>query len=211
MAKIIRLGAVLFLITVVTGIILGGVHTMTLEPIRQAKEREKMEALAATLPAAKEFKAVEVSGKPEYIKEVNAGTDNGQLMGYNITVSSKGYGGMIDMVVGISSGGDLMGIKILSHSETPGLGARAPEPAFSGQFKDKKAAALSIVKTAPSSDSEIQAISGATITSTAVTTGVNQAVDFWKNNLKDGAKPVANSQTPDAISSSSRRPGKVGI
>ena len=60
MAKIIRLSLVLLLITAVTGIILGAVYTMTLEPIRAAKEREKMEALAATLPGAKEFKSIEV-------------------------------------------------------------------------------------------------------------------------------------------------------
>lgn len=211
MAKIIRLGVTLFLITVITGVILGGVHTMTLEPIRQAKEREKMEALAATLPAAKDFKAVEISGKPDFIKEINAGTADGKLMGYNVTVSSKGYGGMIEMVVGISADGELMGIKILSHSETPGLGARAPEPAFSGQFKDKKADTLSIVKTAPATASEIEAISGATITSTAVVKGVNQAIDFWKSNLKDGVKSSAKPHRPDAVSSSSRRPGKGGI
>ena len=55
MAKILRLGAVLFIITAVTGLILGGVYTMTLEPIRSAKEKEKMAALAETLPEASDF------------------------------------------------------------------------------------------------------------------------------------------------------------
>jgi electron transport complex protein RnfG len=185
-SKIVRLGIVLFVITAVTGLILGGVYTMTLEPIRAAKEREKMEALSATLPGATDFKKIEVKGAPGIIKEVNEGTADGKVIGYNITVTPKGYSGPIEMVVGISSDGRLMDIRILAHNETPGLGAKAPGPAFSGQFKNKKADALKVTKTAPASDNEIQAISGATITSTAVVTGVNAALDYWKTVIREG-------------------------
>lgn len=93
MAKILKLGAVLFVITAITGLVLGGVYTMTLEPIKTAKEKEKMEALAQTLPEASDFEAVECPQGQSVIKEVNRGSANGETVGYNITVTPKGYGG----------------------------------------------------------------------------------------------------------------------
>ncbi len=91
-------------------------------------------------------------------------------------------------MVGLSSAGKVTGIKILSHTETPGLGANAPLPKFSDQYKNKPIKEkLEVVKVAPSKDNQIQAITGATITSKAVTLGVNDAVDFYNSSLK-GAK-----------------------
>ncbi len=186
MAKIIRLSLVLLLITAVTGIILGAVYTVTLEPIRAAKEREKMEALAATLPGAKEFKNIEVKDGG-IIKEINEGSDGGALLGYNFTVEPKGYAGPIELVVGIAKDGKVMDIKILKHGETPGLGAKSTEPKFSDQFKNKAVSKIEVSKNPPANDSEIQAISGATITSRAVASGVNAALDYWKAKLSGGA------------------------
>ena len=174
MAKILRLGAVLFIITAVTGLILGGVYTMTLEPIRSAKEKEKMAALAETLPEASDFEGMDSPLDHSIIKEVNKGSANGETVGYNITVTPKGYGGLIEMVVGIDDEGKLIDIKILSHTETPGLGAKAADPAFSDQFEQKNV----------DMENEIQAISGATITSSAVANGVNTALEYWAKNLK---------------------------
>ena len=186
MSKIVKLGMVLFIITAITGVILGGVYTMTLEPIQKTKQREKTEALAATLPGASDFKPLKTADKfPGTITEVNIGTKDGNLVGYNFTVSPKGYSGLINMVVGISKEGQIMDIKILAHSETPGLGAKAPDPAFAGQFKNKKVKELNVTKTAAAKDEDIQAISGATITSRAVVSGVNEALAFWNTNLKD--------------------------
>ena len=125
MGKIIKLGLVLFVITAVTGLILGAVHTITLEPIREAQAREKNEALAATLPGATEFKKLQPSENAGIIKEIYEGSSGGKTVGYNFTVTPKGYGGPIELIVGISNEGRVMDIKILSHSETPGLGAKA--------------------------------------------------------------------------------------
>jgi len=184
MAKILKLGVVLFVFTALTGLILGGVYTMTLEPIAAAKEKEKMAALAETLPGASDFEEVARSQDQGIIKEVNKGSADGKAIGYNITVTPKGYGGLIEMVVGINVNGRLTGIKILSHNETPGLGAKAAEPAFSGQFQQKDVDKIVVTKTKPTEKNEIQAISGATITSRAVAEGVNTALQYWANNLK---------------------------
>ncbi|MDY2984951.1 MAG: RnfABCDGE type electron transport complex subunit G [Synergistes jonesii] len=188
MGKILRLGLVLFIITAVTGVILGAVHTLTLEPIRWAQGREKNEALAATLPGAEDFKAIEPKGGAGSIAEIYEGSRGGDVMGYNFTVMPKGYGGLITFIVGIANDGHVKDIKILAHSETPGLGAKAGNPEFSGQFKDKPADALRVTKAPPARDGDIQAISGATITSTAVTAGVNDAISYWKSNFAGAAR-----------------------
>ncbi|MDO5116709.1 MAG: RnfABCDGE type electron transport complex subunit G [Synergistaceae bacterium] len=194
MSKIVKLGLILFAITAVTGLILGAVHTMTLEPIREAQAREKNEALASTLPGAQNFRQLEIDGEGGGISEVYEGEGGGSVIGYNFTVTPKGYGGLITLVVGVNNDGRVMDIKILNHSETPGLGAKAGEPAFAGQFREKLADELAVTKTPPESENQIQAISGATITSTAVTDGVNAALKYWRDRLKDGAAGNKNSE-----------------
>ena len=87
-------------------------------------------------------------------------------------------------MAGSDDEGTLIDIKILSHTETPGLGAKAADPAFSDQFEQKNVDRVVITKTTPAEENEIQAISGATITSSAVANGVNTALEYWAKNLK---------------------------
>ncbi|MDR1379469.1 MAG: RnfABCDGE type electron transport complex subunit G [Synergistaceae bacterium] len=183
--KILRLGLILFTVAAITGIILGIVYQITLEPIRETQERLRGAALSGALPEAKSFSLVEIVPDADpMIVDVQEALDGDQLVGYCLTLTSKGYGGPLEIVVGITETGKLRAIRILSHSETPGLGAKAPLPVFSGQYENREAEKLILVKTAPERDNEVQAISGATITSTAVTDGVNAALDYWRNHLK---------------------------
>ena len=92
-----------------------------------------------------------------------------------MSVTAKGFGGDIQLTVGVKDG-VVTGVRIGTHSETPGLGARAAEEKFYGQFTGKSGA-LSVIKTGEAGDSEINAITAATITSTAVTNAVNEALD----------------------------------
>lgn len=103
---------------------------------------------------------------------------DGKTVGYCIKVEPSGYGGKISMMVGLDTKFQVTGIKITSMSETPGLGAKA-DGEWIEQFKGKSGT-LSVVKTGKAKDSEINAISGATITSKAVTEGVNSALDAAK-------------------------------
>jgi electron transport complex protein RnfG len=190
MKKIVKLGFVLFVVTAVTGLILGVVNDITAEPIRVTQERMKQEALAGALPEAEEFLAEDLKdvSNPEQkaiLKEVNAGRKGGDVVGYCITVAPRGYGGNIDIVVGVRESGGVRAIRILNQTETPGLGAKA-DAVLRGQFDNKEVDSLAVVKRQPSAANEIQAISGATITSNAVVFGVNTALDYWKNNLKGG-------------------------
>lgn len=186
MGKIVRLGLILLALTAITGLLLGVVYGITKEPIRKTQERQKMEALAATLPGADAFKALPVPEGSGVILEINEGSGGGAVRGYNFTVAPKGYAGVIELVVGVSVDGTIQGIQILKHTETPGLGAKAAEPAFSGQFKEKKVEKLETVKVPPSAPEHIQAISGATITSVAVASGVNEALSYFKAHLSGG-------------------------
>ena len=173
MPKIVKLGSILFVITAVTGLLLGAVQNVTSGSIAAQRARQKNDALAATLPGAKNF------------SEVYAGSAGGATIGYNFTLTPKGFGGLMTLICGIDAAGRVMDIAILESSETPGLGARASEPAFAGQFHGKLADGdLQVTKTPPEDGNQIQAISGATITSRAVADAVNAARAYWKNHLK---------------------------
>ncbi|MDR0653488.1 MAG: RnfABCDGE type electron transport complex subunit G [Synergistaceae bacterium] len=183
--KIISLGVTLFTITVITGLILGVVHDITLEPIRLTQEKLKSEALQGVLPGAEEFNAVQKAEDADpIIKDIQEALSDGKTLGHCITVTPRGYGGTIELVAGIKNDGKLNAIRILNHSETPGLGAKSVLPEFYEQFTDIDKAA--VVKREPETPGEIQAISGATITSNGVTNGVNVALEYWRSHLAEG-------------------------
>lgn len=190
MKENLKLGFILLVVTAIAGLFLGGAYTITKEPIAKQALMEKNMAMQEILPAAEIFELSDIDLPEETaIKEVNKGIKGSEVVGYAIKVTPKGFGGLIDLMVGISADGKLGGIKILSHGETPGLGANATNINFYGQFKDKSTEAnLEVVKTGASKDNQIQAITGATITSKAVTSGVNEAIDFFTSNLKGGSK-----------------------
>lgn len=190
MRENLKLGFILLVVTAIAGLFLGGAYTITKEPIEKQAILEKNQAMKEILPSAESFELSKISiAEGTTIKEVNEGLKGNEIVGYAIKVTPKGFGGLIDMMVGISADGKIGGIKILSHGETPGLGANATNISFYGQYKDKSAESqLEVVKTGASGDNQVQAITGATITSRAVTNGVNEAIEFFNSSLKGGSK-----------------------
>lgn len=188
MKENLKLGFILFIITALAGLFLGGAYVITKEPIEKQAILEKNIAMKEILPDAESFELVEVDiEEGSIINEVNKGLKGNEIIGYAIKVSPKGFGGLIQLMVGIGVDGKLGGIKVLSHAETPGLGANATNPEFSGQYKDKETASeLVVVKTGASKSNEIQAITGATITSKGITKGVNEAIKLFNTKLKGG-------------------------
>lgn len=190
MNKIIKNTIILTVITLVAGIGLGFVYEITKEPIAQAQETAKKEAWQAVFPETDldSFEAVDVDEKAAAkavsglgikgsVDEVcKAGED-----GYVITTTDKeGYGGDIQITVGITADGTVNGVSILSISETAGLGMRATEPAFYEQYQGKQAEKFVVSK--DGGDGEpIDALSGATITSRAVTGAVNAALAYYQS------------------------------
>lgn len=190
MNKIIKNTVILTLITLIAGICLGAVYEITKEPIAQAQDAAKKEAWQQVFPDAdvNDFELVDVDQKAadKAIKDLGVKATIDEVCtvgeeGYVVTATDKeGYGGDIKITVGITADGTINGISILSISETAGLGLRATEPAFYEQYQGKQAEKFVVSK--DGGDGEpIDALSGATITSRAVTGAVNAALGYYQN------------------------------
>ena len=200
MNNIVKNTLILTAITVVSGLLLGVVYGITKEPIAQAQENTKQEAYRTVLSDASEFETVEFDADTaasllsengytsDVITEIAEGTDaGGENVGYVISVqSSEAYDGSLSLSVGIASDGTVKGIEMLEISETAGLGMKADEAEFKDQFKDKSVQKFTYTKTGEDGDDKIDAISGATITTNAVTNAVDSALVYFQNELGGG-------------------------
>ena len=186
MNNIFKLSINLFSICAVAALLLGFTNKLTLPIIEERNMQANNEARQLVLPKANQFQLVssnEYDNIDGIISEVYEGKNGSDIIGYTIKTLPKGYGGEIELIVGISSEGKIEGINIGNMSETPGLGAKANESDFKDQFNGKNASKITVVKGGTASDNEISAISGATITSDAVTNGVNVAIELFNNSL----------------------------
>ncbi len=165
----------LFLICVVVTALLGLTNAVTAPQIEALAFETQEAAKAQVLPGAASFgeaKTVEVGGTAyTYYEGLDAA---GAALGYVVETVAKGYGGDISLMVGVDAAGAVQGVSILSISETAGLGMNAENPEFLEQFIGKSGR-IGVLKNG-SSETEIQALTGATITSEAMADGVNQAL-----------------------------------
>ena len=188
--KIIKDALALTLITLVAGVALGGVYEITKDPIARQEAQAKAEAYEQVFTDAAAFEEIEMDDTliqtirdqldqegdtAQSIEEVMRAEDqSGETLGYAFTVvTSEGYGGDIQFSMGVQNDGTLNGISILSIGETAGLGMNADTPAFKDQFVGKQVEKLQYTKNGATQDDEINAISGATVTTNAMTNGVN--------------------------------------
>lgn len=188
--KIIKDALALTLITLVAGVALGGVYEITKDPIARQEAQAKAEAYEQVFTDAAAFEEVKMDDtliqtirdqldqegyKAQSIEEIMRAEDqSGETLGYAFTVvTSEGYGGDIQFSMGVQNDGMLNGISILSIGETAGLGMNADTPAFKDQFVGKQVEQLQYTKNGATQDDEINAISGATVTTNAMTNGVN--------------------------------------
>lgn len=198
--NIIKDAAMLTIITLIAGLFLGFVYEITKAPIANQQALDKQKACKAVFEDAEKFvkdDTVDISNAPEVlvtagyteesIDELLAAVDNsGNVLGYVMTVTtSEGYGGDITFSLGIKEDGTVNGYEILSISETAGLGMKAKESAFKDQFANKLVDSYKYTKTGATADNEIDAISGATITTNAITNGVNAGIVYF-NSIKEG-------------------------
>ena len=182
---------ILFAITLVAGACLGGVYEITKDPIAAANQAAKERAFREVLADADSFAMDDYSAALDKVntevKELDFGNvsvdecatgmdASGAAIGYVVTATSKD--GDVTVSVGITTDGEVKGIEFLTLNETAGLGMNASKPEWKGQFADKKVEQFSVTKSGSTSDEEIDAISGATITSNAVTNAVNTALYF---------------------------------
>ncbi len=199
MKEMMKNTGILLVITILSGLLLGIVYQVTKEPIAAQELKAKQEACKEVFADAESFEAAELAQISEMdwsgagfggetIDEVMSALDaSGNVLGYVITVTTKeGYGGDIQFATGIRMDGTVNGISLLSISETAGLGMRAEE-VLKPQFADKNVEQFTYTKNGAVSESEIDAISGATITTNAVTNGVNACLYYFQTELKGGS------------------------
>lgn len=154
----------------ISGLIIAGTYYIT-NPIAQKKAVIlKTESMKSLVKDADSFE--KVKNKNDWY----AAEKGGKIIAYIVPGESKGYGGAIKMLVAVTLDGKVIGYDIQSHNETPGLGDNATKDPFKSQFKGKTVENLEVTKD-KSNSKNIQAMTGATITSKAVTKGVREAVE----------------------------------
>lgn len=203
MGRIVKDTLILFAITFVAGLGLGFVYNVTSDARAKQQEKTRIEAYESVMPGMDGFEAVEFDSveADKYIKDkisitesengispikaynatiddvVKANDASGNEMGYIVTVTdNEAYDGSLQMTVGIKTDGTVQGISFLSLSETPGLGMKAGEDDFMSNFSNKNVDFFKYTKSGATADNDVQAISSATITTNAVTHGVNGAI-----------------------------------
>ena len=199
MKEMMKNTGIILAITIVAGLILGLVYQITKEPIAAQEAKAKQEACQEVFQDAASFEAVEtVAGDAagwseagyaqESIDEVMEAKDaSGSLLGYVITVTTReGYGGDIQFSIGVRMDGTVNGMSILSISETAGLGMKA-EDVLKPQFAGKQVEQFEYTKNGATSENQIDAISGATITTNAVTNGVHAGLYYFRTELGGGS------------------------
>lgn len=181
----------LTIITLIAGLLLGIVYEITKEPIAAEQQRAKEEAYKAVFAEADSFELVNLdiakveanladNGYDVTVNEAMKVFDKaGNAAGYVLTVTDhEGYGGDIQFAMGVRSDGTMNGISFLSISETAGLGMKAAEEGFMKQFENKNVEKFQYTKNGASVEGDVDAISGATITTNAVVNGVNAGLYY---------------------------------
>lgn len=195
MRSIFKPALILFSVCIVVAGALAFTNSVTKDKIVERAQKDAESARTEVLPDAETFKPVEgldkiVKENPELdiVKEVYAGFKGDEIKGYVFGVSSSGYGGEIKITVGIDMDGKITAVKIGENKETPGLGSKAAEEPFKSQFKGVKPnGPFKVVKTGKTKPEDIDAISGATITSKAVTRAVQASVDAFSDIVEGGS------------------------
>ncbi len=189
---IIKDAVALFVITLIAGALLGLVNQITKEPIAKAELTAKEEAYKVVFADGKEFaedKEIDKKLKgatfdgAEISEILEVHDKKGETVGYVCSlVAKEGYGGDINFTIGVSTDGKMTGLSVLSHSETAGLGANCTEKEFTKQFVGLQGPEVAYTKEGKSADNEFDALSGATITTKALTKAINAGLGFLNEN-----------------------------
>jgi len=172
MKEMVRYGLILSLICALASASLAVVNSITKVRIIAQAEAEEEASLKEVLPEATHFEPVKSGNDIIYYKAHNK---DGKFIGVAFKALAKGYSSIIETMAGLALDGNITAIKILNHNETPGLGARIADSSFTGQFANKNIRGLN----------EVQAITGATISSKAVIDSVSKKAQEIKELIKN--------------------------
>lgn len=190
MKDTIKLGLTLLIIAAISGAVLAGMNGITGPIIAEMERESTFGAFFEIFEEAEDFKDIEESLAAE-IKENNSaiedifeavdGSENS--LGYVIKAKSGGYGGDMFLAIGIDNDGLTTGMKVVGHSETPGIGDKIEAENFTSTFIGKETASDLKAVAAPAAEDEVQLLSGSTVSTNAVMGGVNKALDAYRTYL----------------------------
>ena len=165
-------------ITLVCSAAVGGVYSLTFATIEKAKAAKLTSAFGEVLPAFEELtcESIELNGE---MMNLNTATSAGQIVGYAVESSANGFGGAIKMVVGFDANGAITGLKVLEHSETPGLGSLIVNVgnALESSLLGRRPADMTLKVSKDGGD--VDALTAATITSRAYVAAVERAFNTY--------------------------------
>ncbi|RQD70631.1 MAG: RnfABCDGE type electron transport complex subunit G [Tindallia sp. MSAO_Bac2] len=177
MRDIMKMGVILLIITSVSGMVLGMTNSFTEGIIMERSLEEVLSSIESLIRDADEFEMIEDDEvlSRNRIREAYVGYENGSVAGFAIKSYAQGYGGEVEVMVGIIGDGTISGVQVMSQSETPGLGDKITEDSFLENYRGNKTA----------EDVSVDAISGATASSDAVNNAVEAAADLFEDILKN--------------------------
>lgn len=177
--KVAKISLVLFIISIATSLLLSLTNELTADIIAKGQLEKKNQSMAKVIPAS----AYTLISSDPGVYELYAANIKDKTVGYAVSLSESGYGGIIDMMIGLKPDGTINGVTIVNMSETPGLGDNAKKPQFTDMFRGTKNDEIALTK----DGGKIEALSGATITSRAVTKGVQRASKIVITEITGGA------------------------
>ncbi|NLP18077.1 MAG: RnfABCDGE type electron transport complex subunit G [Firmicutes bacterium] len=190
MREIVRLSLILMLLCAITGAALSATYAKTRPIIEEHEARVLEENLKALLPSADRFQLQE--GEAEEDSTYYLGYKGQEQVGVIALFSQGGYNGDVRMMMGVDMGGKITGLRIMEHTETPGLGAKITEEWFISQFENKKVTDPLVI------GQDVDAITGATISSRSVSGGLKLMAGELERRFLGGAVPSLNiGQIPD--------------
>jgi len=200
MKKYLKLPIALLLITFISGFLLSYANKITKPRMKKLQREKEKKARKKVLPEASEFKSKKLDISSKYLdKQYWVGYDkNDNIVGFVAKVFKNGYSSRINIMVGVTPSKKIQAISILKQAETPGLGAKCEQKWFQKQFQNLKAGNIEVMKSeVPKGKNAIKAITAATITSKAVTDGINLGIDVLFNNIQNKSISVSKKEKGD--------------
>lgn len=191
--KIVKLGLILLVICMISGGLLSVANYYTLPLIEKAKLEAEQKALSALIPGSSEIEKADkelikqIKEKYKKFEDLNICKDeSGNMLGYAIKTLNtvKGYSGDIELLVGLSTDGKVIGVSVVKQTETKGIGSKVEDKDYQDQFMGKSADSEIKIVMSASADNEVQAITGATYSSKSFTSAINNAFNVYRDFIK---------------------------
>lgn len=180
-SSIVKPAVVLVVICAIVGFLLGTVNNLTLPTIMANREARAWATYSSLIPEASDFVALECD-----VPGVTACMEAADGKGFAITAQAKGYSSQVPMAVAFDDEGVITNVIGMDNTETPGLGTKVKDAAFTDQFIGRAAGPITL--------DDIDAITGATISSKAALAALNEAIEAYQTTAVEASAPDASTE-----------------